>query len=218
MIKKCHQCRSDFKTYSSTAKFCSRKCYTAHRHRGKSGNKKCNECGKIFYVPKCRDAAIYCSLKCKYKAGKRRIRKSSICINCGKNFSYNSNLFGVHFRQYCSTKCLSKIHGSKIKTFSCVKCGKKFKAEKRKRRKYCSDECRYAEKRQFIKEYRDTTLKRKFKNRGLIKQCEHCGLNDPIEILGIHHKDFNGGNNSFKNLIVLCPNCHSIEHLRHITH
>lgn len=50
-------------------------------------------------------------------------------------------------------------------------------------------------------------------------QCENCGisnwLNKPIT-LEIHHKDGNSNNNTRKNLILLCPNCHSqTENWRH---
>lgn len=54
--------------------------------------------------------------------------------------------------------------------------------------------------------------------RDMIKQCEHCGYDKIPEILGVHHKDKNRNNNNISNLIVLCPNCHSIEHHKHICH
>jgi Zn finger protein HypA/HybF involved in hydrogenase expression len=46
------------------------------------------------------------------------------------------------------------------------------------------------------------------------KRCEKCGLDEwmgediPLEL---HHKDSNHSNNEFKNLVILCPNCHAIE-------
>ena len=43
-------------------------------------------------------------------------------------------------------------------------------------------------------------------------KCECCGISEwngkPIEC-ALHHKDGNKHNNKLKNLIILCPNCHS---------
>ena len=54
--------------------------------------------------------------------------------------------------------------------------------------------------------------------RNLITQCQRCGYNNEPLILGIHHKDRNRHNNDISNLEILCPNCHSLEHLKHIAH
>lgn len=44
--------------------------------------------------------------------------------------------------------------------------------------------------------------------------CEKCGLSEwlgqPIP-LELHHKDGNHFNNALENLVMLCPNCHSLE-------
>lgn len=46
------------------------------------------------------------------------------------------------------------------------------------------------------------------------KKCEICGCLEwqgkelPLEL---HHKDGNHFNNDFENLLILCPNCHSIQ-------
>lgn len=46
------------------------------------------------------------------------------------------------------------------------------------------------------------------------KKCELCGISEwqgkelPLEL---HHKDGNHYNNNFENLMILCPNCHSIQ-------
>lgn len=46
------------------------------------------------------------------------------------------------------------------------------------------------------------------------KRCELCGWNNVPLVLEIHHKisKKDGGGNEDENLILLCPNCHSIEH------
>jgi 5-methylcytosine-specific restriction endonuclease McrA len=56
------------------------------------------------------------------------------------------------------------------------------------------------------------------KRRGLIASCQKCGYSEHPEILGVHHKNKNRHDNKMENLIVLCPNCHSIEHARSIVH
>jgi predicted HNH restriction endonuclease len=50
----------------------------------------------------------------------------------------------------------------------------------------------------------------------MIKICNRYGYNSEPKILGVHHKDRNRHNNDISNLEVLCPNCHSLEHLKHI--
>jgi len=54
--------------------------------------------------------------------------------------------------------------------------------------------------------------------REMIKSCERCGYDAVPKILGVHHKDRNRNNNEIFNLEVLCPNCHSLEHNKHIAH
>lgn len=58
-------------------------------------------------------------------------------------------------------------------------------------------------------------LKQKLLKDGIKEyKCELCGLttwlNQPIP-LELHHKDCNHFNNDFSNLILLCPNCHSMQ-------
>jgi 5-methylcytosine-specific restriction endonuclease McrA len=53
-------------------------------------------------------------------------------------------------------------------------------------------------------------------NRNMILVCERCGYDEEPRILGVHHKDRNRKNNELANLEVLCPMCHSLEHMRHL--
>lgn len=41
--------------------------------------------------------------------------------------------------------------------------------------------------------------------------CRRCNINDE-RVLVIHHKDRNRNNNALNNLLILCINCHYIEH------
>lgn len=74
-------------------------------------------------------------------------------------------------------------------------------------------------------------IRRKGKNHGLYKEgvscsktvklevikragnkCEKCGYDKYPKILQFHHKDRNRTNNATDNLLLLCPNCHEVEH------
>jgi 5-methylcytosine-specific restriction endonuclease McrA len=53
--------------------------------------------------------------------------------------------------------------------------------------------------------------KRLLKVRGL--KCERC--RHPVyQILQVHHKDRDRGNNDLSNLELICPNCHYEEHYK----
>ena len=68
------------------------------------------------------------------------------------------------------------------------------------------------------KQIKSSELKYKLLRDGLKDyKCEKCGLstwlNEEIP-LELHHIDGNHYNNSFENLIILCPNCHALEENR----
>jgi 5-methylcytosine-specific restriction endonuclease McrA len=48
--------------------------------------------------------------------------------------------------------------------------------------------------------------------RFLEQVCNRCGYQEHPEILQAHHIDHNRSNNDIKNLEMLCPNCHALEH------
>ena len=54
----------------------------------------------------------------------------------------------------------------------------------------------------------------KYRNKVDISECNRCGYNLFTDILQVHHIDRDRKNNELSNLEVLCPNCHSIEHLK----
>ncbi len=86
-----------------------------------------------------------------------------------------------------------------------------------KKRQFCSNACNKKDK---TKDWKPKFIwVRKYMiARNMIKKCNRCNFNDPIQILGVHHIDRNRHNNDLSNLEVLCPNCHSIEHMKHIPH
>lgn len=50
------------------------------------------------------------------------------------------------------------------------------------------------------------------KRLGRMKECERCNYSKYPEILVAHHKDRNPRNRDLKNIEILCPNCHALEH------
>jgi len=115
---------------------------------------------------------------------------------------------------FCSTKCYGI---SCRKEIHCFVCNKLILAGLNK--KTCSRECankkrtgikyKIGRPKDKVKSFRILKLKM-MKKRG--EKCERCNYNKR-EILQVHHKDRNRNNNSFSNLELICPNCHSEEHL-----
>lgn len=116
-------------------------------------------------------------------------------------------------RVFCSQACYG-IANRKEKP--CIVCGTPIQAHLNKRT--CSRACanknrigiRYkiGSPRDKVKDERALKL-RLMASRGTI--CERCDYNKK-EILNVHHKDRNHGNNNMENLELLCPNCHAEEH------
>ncbi len=175
----------------------------------------CLSCNKEFYVPLNRiEMAKYCSRKCKDKHCTIRIKAN--CKICDKEFEHISAR--CNKAKYCSRKC---YHKGQLKngtvTFECHHCDKEFKGSPSHigKRKYCSIQCTKKENHKTFKP-NYTTVRKAMLARGLISKCERCGYEEQPLILGVHHKDRNRHNNEMSNLEILCPNCHSLEHLKHI--
>ena len=64
-------------------------------------------------------------------------------------------------------------------------------------------------------EIKSSKLKDKLIRDGLKEnKCECCGINSWLGVnlvLELHHKNGNHYDNSLENLMILCPNCHSIQ-------
>lgn len=164
--------------------------------------KICPKCGKEF-------ATInkFCSIQCaKPSFGWRRGRiftKYKVkCRVCGKSFT---TVPSSKKQKTCSRKCLSQLPKKYPQKKQCPKCGKEFFA-RRKGHNYCSRGCNSRRRKPTIRDIRPNLLK--LQN----YSCQKCNWNKKKEILEIHHKDGNPKNNSFHNLIVLCPNCHEMKH------
>ena len=101
--------------------------------------------------------------------------------------------------------------------YVCAHCGIKFLDAPSHKRKYCSKSCVNKAAKQIWKP-KFTTVRKTMLKRNMLQRCERCGYDKHPEILGVHHKDRNRDNNDLTNLEVLCPNCHSLEHSKHVAH
>ena len=174
-------------------------------------------CDKQCYIPKYRVSKFkYCSRRC--GAIHSSVYHTSICKQCSNEFSHISSR--ANMAKYCSRKCYyrSMINKGSI-VLICHHCEKKFNGSPSDigKRKYCSKACVNKENKKTFKP-KFSTVRKTMISRGMIKKCNRCGYEDEISILGVHHKDRNRNNNEIDNLEVLCPNCHSLEHLKHISH
>lgn len=184
----------------------------------------CKNCKKEFYK---KPANIkdtigdnhFCSIKC-YRQYKNI--EDRYCINCNKILNHEQNKF-------CSTSCAAIInnklypHKRKLQSY-CINCNKLLN---RTGKKYCNVKCQASYRRnQFIQKWLnneiDGTISTGCSNTirdYLLKQanykCSKCGWkevnvysgNVPLEV---EHIDGDWRNNKLENLIILCPNCHSL--------
>jgi endogenous inhibitor of DNA gyrase (YacG/DUF329 family) len=128
----------------------------------------------------------------------------------------------------CSSRCMGERKKHNRIKIMCLYCGKDIYELKKRSgsRKYCSTKCkisalaenrrqRYKDKRVFGKWTDYKELKKYLINKH--KSCQKCGWRDEIGVLEGHHIDENRKNNKEENLLLLCPNCHSIEHYKNKT-
>jgi len=176
---------------------------------------QCKICKEEFYIPKHRfETAKFCSPTCRGKSAQKQF--ISNCKICNKQFGYIACREGK--AKYCSRKCYYKgqhLNGTIVK--NCLYCSKEFRTSPSHKRKFCSILCK-SEAFKNIKTKNFTNPRLALKRRNMINKCFDCGYSSHPEILGIHHKDNNRKNNFVKNFIILCPNCHSIRHKKHIPH
>jgi len=112
--------------------FCSNACY--HAATIVYEPKECPGCGNRFNPREGsgRQNRTHCSLAC-FRAS-RKVTKS--CPVCGVGFTVNVSI-ADRFK-VCSAACKTAF----TKYVDCERCGKRFAAEKRLNRHYCSEECR----------------------------------------------------------------------------
>lgn len=229
--RNCEHCGSEYKPHDAESRFCSRSCAGKHIHAGRaktlvenrwrdkvrSRDMSCVICQKLVRVkPNQFDSFKCCSRACLSVYNNRVNRVDKSCLVCGDKFSVTRHRETT--AKYCSTKCYHKAQYRANKVYqTCRHCGKNFWSNPSDNRVYCSVGCTN-------KDSKDrwnpsfSTVRGMMLVRGMIQQCERCGYDDVPEILGVHHKDENRHNNQLSNLAVLCPNCHSLAHRKHIPH
>lgn len=177
--------------------------------------KTCLHCKSTFSVPFYRkDTALYCGRSCMALHSRSEVHAN--CEQCGTSFTHISSR--ANKAKYCSTTCYYKSlrHKGTVE-YTCQHCSKIFNGSPSHKRKYCSISCTNKSKKGIWKPSFETVRKNMLR-RNMITFCNRCGYDEHKSILGVHHKDRNPRNNDLSNLEVLCPNCHSLEHARHISH
>lgn len=180
---------------------------TTHIEAGKLGYKKAQ-----YKLKQIQQDRIY-----KYKLNPK------ICKHCGKPIPYEKRKNNF-CNQSCSASYNNRVRIKKPKN-KCLYCGKELKGSNTK---YCNNRCQneyqYIQYIQRWKEGKETGLKGRYNLSNYIKRyllekanyhCEQCGWGEINSTLGhspleIHHIDGDYTNNKEENLIVLCPNCHSL--------
>lgn len=177
----------------------------------------CKYCASEFFVPFYRrTSALYCSRSCQAFAA--RVQAITICKICDTEFTHISSR--ANSAKYCSRKCYHKAMSTKgTVEIKCRHCESLFFTSPydAKNRLYCSRACTKKESKLTWKASY-TTVRSALLRRNLIQSCDICGYAKIPQLLGVHHKDHNRNNNELFNLQVLCPNCHSEVHAKHIVH
>lgn len=144
------------------------------------------------------------------------------CKLCDKRFYAKPNWIRRGNGKFCSTKCQYQSYKTG-KTVACFICKKQvYKAPrylKRAKSYFCSKSCQTVWRNSIVfigpnhfnwkngeNTYRNILLRAKI---SLV--CKKCKTKDK-RILVVHHKDKNRKNNTLKNLVWLCHNCHFLVH------
>jgi len=136
------------------------------------------------------------------------------CERCGIRFS---RVGSDNDRRYCSAGCKKQPPTPKMILF-CMFCNAPFTPKSHRRKddpqRWCSTSCNAKDLGQEKRNKRAFPVHKTIKMGMLheIGECERCGFTGCTEILELHHVDRNPRNNSRNNLMLLCPNCHSIDH------
>ena len=154
---------------------------------------------------------------------------------CGCENKFNAPLKEVKRGngRFCSVSCGSKYR-IRVKTgdiITCVMCGghkykTKSKIKSKSKLNFCSRRCKELAQRRKSSYYHllsphknkevmgVNTYRKDFMDSLTEIKCNRCEYNKLIEILEVHHKNRNRKDNHFKNLELLCPNCHKEEHFK----
>lgn len=144
-------------------------------------------------------------------------KNPSKCKYCKKDLSYEDRK-----KTFCNHTCSATFNNKQranLVIWSCYGCGKEHNTLPYKVKKYCNHSCQNLK----IKEdsferlkqglISDRSLIRNILKREFGHKCFDCNLTEwrghPIP-LEVDHIDGNAGNNDYRNLRLVCPNCHGI--------
>lgn len=117
------------------------------------------------------------------------LKNKETCSYCGKIFFKNlASYIGKKTNlKFCCKECKDKAQQ--------IKAGSKFKEM---RPNFYSDDFSKCYRHEAFNEYEH--------------KCYFCGFDEDDDILEVHHIDKNRDNNDIKNLMIICPNCHTKIH------
>lgn len=145
------------------------------------------------------------------------------CDSCGKEFKRKKSQLKLAIKHYCSIRC-SEQGRKKGKIIECFVCKKlvykslKDLNKSKSKNYFCNKTCAnlWIGKQQRAEKNPNwaggkSSYKVLLKRTDIKKSCVLCEKND-LKILCVHHIDKNRKNNSIKNLVWLCYNCHFLVH------
>ena len=140
-----------------------------------------------------------------WRKGKRFTKFTKSCVVCSKPFE----TVPTSSKQYCCSRACQFLRRRKWpKEQHCLKCNRAFWARRTKIR-FCSRGCSTKTRKLTIRDIRPQLLS----SRG--ERCERCRWDVSAKVLEVHHRDRNPRNNDLHNLLILCPNCHELDHFSH---
>lgn len=151
--------------------------------------------------------------------GRKRKCFPKECQYCGNTFYVPKHVYEKY--KCCSKQCSSNLIKSRRVSVTCSNCGTKILKQpsdlvnSKTGNYFCNRKCKEKYQSENGKDFTGvfSPAVAQAKHKRQIVECEKCGYNEYPEILVIHHKDGDRSNNNSDNWIVLCQNCHAIEHL-----
>lgn len=163
---------------------------------------------------------LYEKIDIESSTGRKRVFNFYTCDCCGTEYKKQKRLAeGAKREHFCSQKCYNNSV-VRVKVF-CAHCGIEFlkapsKIETKSGLHFCTREHKDLAQ-HYIKAIQPDhygTSSKNYRAKALKHygtECIKCGFSN-IAALEVHHIDRNRDNNDITNLVVLCANCHRIEH------